>query len=71
MLDFLDNNLERELINLSQELDLKILKSLAEKEVTVQNVATSRREKAKADAKWMKQVRVYSISSSLRCLDLI
>ncbi|XP_063674364.1 trichoplein keratin filament-binding protein-like [Bolinopsis microptera] len=38
------------------ELDLKILRNLADKETEVQDVMTARREKAKADAKWMKQV---------------
>jgi len=38
------------------ELDLKILKSLSAKEVEQQEVQTSRREKAKADAAWMKSV---------------
>lgn len=38
------------------ELDLKILKSLSAKEVEQAEVQTSRREKAKADAAWMKGV---------------
>ena len=36
---------------------MKILRNLADKEAEVQDVMTARREKAKADAKWMKQVK--------------
>jgi len=45
-------------LNNPQELDLKILGNLADKETEVQDVMTARREKAKADAKWMKQVNL-------------
>lgn len=38
------------------ELDRKILEALAEKEEELQKVQTARREKAKADASWMKKV---------------
>lgn len=38
------------------ELDRKILEALAEKEEELKKVQTARREKAKADASWMKKV---------------
>ncbi|XP_053375365.1 trichoplein keratin filament-binding protein-like [Mercenaria mercenaria] len=38
------------------ELDRKILEALAEKEAELQEVQTARKEKAKADASWMKKV---------------
>ena len=40
-----------------QELDRKILEALAEKEAEMAEVKTARREKAQADASWMKKVR--------------
>ena len=43
-----------------QELDLKILRSLASKEAEAQTHVTSRREKARADARWMKTVSIIS-----------
>ncbi len=39
-----------------QELDRKILESLAEKEEVDKAQQTARQEQAKADAAWMKQV---------------
>ena len=46
------------LFHLLQELDLKILEQLAAQEKDEVILQTSRREKAKADAEWMKQVIV-------------
>jgi len=41
---------------LNQELDRQILEALTEKEDELQKVQTARKEKAKADASWMKKV---------------
>ena len=38
------------------ELDLRILEDLAVREAADQKVRTARREKARADAEWMRQV---------------
>ena len=44
----------------SQEVDRKILEALAEKESELAKVQTARREKARADASWMKKVTLYT-----------
>ena len=46
-------------MRLFQELDRKILEALAEKEAEVAEVQTARREKARADASWMKKVNKF------------
>ena len=52
-----------------QELDRKILEALAEKEAEVTEVQTARREKARADASWMKKVNkfYFGLMFSLAC----
>lgn len=48
--------LNQDTIIVVQELDLKILEQLASQEQDEVILQTARREKAKADAEWMKQV---------------
>eukprot|EP00116_Pleurobrachia_bachei_P011214 sb/3471476/ len=59
--------------NIIPEIDLEILSNLAEKEQETQRVQTARREKAKADATWMKQVLVmflpfFTLDSRVGCV---
>ena len=50
------------------ELDLRILEDLAVREAAGQKVLTARKEKARADAEWMRQVSSLS-SLSMQCSD--
>ena len=55
-----------------QELDRKILEALAEKEAEQAEVQTARREKARADASWMKKVTELSCTRpSLHTVSMI
>lgn len=49
------------------ELDLRILEDLAVREAADQKVQTARKEKAKADAEWMRQVSASTSQSSGSC----
>ena len=50
------------------ELDLRILEDLAVREAADQKVLTARKEKARADAEWMRQVSSLSFLST-QCSD--
>ena len=49
------------------ELDLRILEDLAVREAADQKVQTARKEKARADAEWMRQVSASTSQSSGSC----